>query len=160
MWAMDFSTLSALVQESIVLIAIVTGFLLFAMVKGRQSLINIIMGLYIGLLLSMVFPYTERLTSSTGSETAVSITIFVIAALAATLLFNRLMPTEFSERAFESFGKKLLFAAAGTVLVLAFSYQVLPLSEFIDPGPIKALFVGEDTLFWWLLLPLVVLFFL
>ena len=157
---MDLALLSALLQESIVLIVLFAGFLLFAMVRGRQSLINIIMGLYIGLLLSMVFPYTDRLADSTGSETAVSIILFVLAAGAASLLFGRLMPSEFSERAFESFGKKLLFAAAGTVLVLAFSYQVLPLSEYIDPGPIKALFVNENSLFWWLLLPLVILFFL
>jgi hypothetical protein len=70
------------------------------------------------------------------------------------------MPREYDERVFESFGKKALFAAAGTVLVLAFSYHALPLSEMFDPGPIKAFFLSEQSFFWWLIVPLVILFFL
>lgn len=161
---MDTSAIISLVQESLFVIVVFVGFLLYALARGRQALINVIMGLYLALLISLKFPYYDLVLGRVGGPKGESITmlaVFAAFALFSTLLFGRLMPSEFDEGTFESFGKKLLFALAGTVLIMAFSYHALPITDFIDPGsPIQHLFAPSEWFFWWLILPLVVLFFL
>jgi hypothetical protein len=161
---MDTSALLSVAQESIFAIIVFVLFLVLALAKGRQALINVIMGLYFALLITLKFPYFDTFTSGVESakgKSIVMIVVFSIFAILATILFGRLMPREWQEKVFESFGKKIAFALAGTVLVMAYSYHALPITEIIDPGsPMQYLFGSEHYFFWWLLLPLVVLFFL
>lgn len=160
MYLMDLAAVVSLLQQSLFVIVVFFAFLAYSMIKGRQGLINIIMGLYFALLLSIKFPYYDVLTSSSESRGVVMIVIFTFFTILSFLLFNRLMPREYDEKIFESFGQKLAFAIAGTVLILAFSYHVLPITDYVDPGPIETLFAPAKYFFWWLLLPLAVLFVL
>ena len=161
---MDTSAIISFLQESLFVIVVFVGFLLYALVRGRQALINLIMGLYLALLISLKFPYYDFVlgrTSSARNESILMIVVFALFALFSTVLFGRLMPSEFDEGTFESFGKKIVFALSGTVLIMAFSYHALPITEFVDPGsPIQHLFSPNEWFFWWLILPLVILFFL
>lgn len=137
-------------------------FFLWATFKGRQAMINVIFGLYFALLISIHFPYTEYLTENLGNSLAQSIgvlTIFVVFTILMTWLAARVMPDEFQEKKFESLHKKFLLAGAASILVMAFSFNVLPVTDFLTPGtPLQTLFAPEGYFFWWLLLPLVVLF--
>lgn len=156
---MDTAVFFDFIKEIAYLLIVYGVFLVLAMAKGKQSLINIIMGLYLGLLLSLQFPYYDSISGGAGTESITKLVIFGVFVLISTWLFNRLMPREFDEKAFEGFGMKFLFAGAATVLVMAFSYNVLPVTEFITPGsPIHSLFAPSEYFFWWLILPLVVLF--
>lgn len=161
---MDGAAIFDFLKEIVFLLAVFGLFLMYALAKGKQSLINLIMGLYLGLLLSVEFPYYGLLLgsgSSAGSESAIKLVIFAGFAIFSTVLFGHLMPREFDETAFEGFGKKALFALGGTVLVMAFSFHVLPVTEFLTPGtPIQYLFAPEQGFFWWLIAPLAVLFLL
>lgn len=161
---MDTSALISIVHESIYAIAVFSAFLLYALIRGRQSITNVILGLYLALLISLEFPYFEALLANTHSARADSlmmIGLFGIFTVLATLLFSRILPREYDEGAFEGFGKKLLFAIAATVLVMAYSYHALPITEFIDPGsPMQAVFAPENRFFVWLLIPLAILFFI
>ena len=160
---METASIIDFLKESLYLILVFGGFLLYSMVRGKQSLINLIMGLYLALLLSIEFPYYDALIGSAGaaSESVIKIIIFAGFAIFSTILFGHLMPREFDETAFEGFGKKALFALGATVLVMAFSFHVLPVTEFLTPGtPIQSLFAPESLFFWWLLAPLAVLFLL
>lgn len=161
---MEMSAIVATLQESLFVILVFLGFLTYALVKGQQGLINIIMGLYFGLLISLEFPYYSTFTSSTSSpqsQAMLMTAVFIAFAVASTMLFGRLMPREYDEKMFESFGKKFLFALSATVLVMAYSYHALPITELVDPGtPMQYLFGAESSFFWWLLAPLVILFFL
>lgn len=134
----------------------------FAMFKGRQNLINLLAGLYLGLLLYLVFPFQDQVTDSLGdgeAEAGALIAIFVIFSGLGTWLFARLMPREYFESAFETIGKKLLLSAAATVLVLTLSYHYLPVSDLIDLGsPLPSVLLADNLAFLWLLLPLGVLF--
>jgi len=161
---MDSSTIISLANESLFAIVVFAIFLILALAKGRQALINVILGLYFALLITLKFPYFNVLTSgmeSVKSQSIVMIVVFSVFAILTTILFGRLMPREWQEKVFESFGKKLAFALAGTILVMAYSYNALPITEIIDPGsPVQYLFSSEQTFFWWLMAPLVILFFL
>lgn len=160
---MDISAIVSVIQESIFVILVFVGFLVYAMLKGRQGLINLIMGLYFALLISLEFPFYDLILSDDNakSQSVLMIFIFAVFTILSTILFSRLMPREYDETAFETFGKKVIFAVAGTVLVMAYSYHALPVTEFIDPGsPIQHLFAPQEWFFWWLLAPLAILFIL
>lgn len=161
---MDTSFILNFLSEITYLLIIFGLIFFYSIAKGRQAVINLIIGLYLALLISIQFPYYSQLlngiTSSQGIALA-KLVIFVVFTVIMTWLSARIMPDEFRENKFESFGKKFILAISATILIMAFSFNVLPVTEFMTPGtPIQSLFAPEQYFFWWLLLPLVVLFIL
>jgi uncharacterized membrane protein len=138
--------------------------LLFAIGKGRQAIINLIVGLYLALLISLEFPYYDHMFGGLTSPEMISagkLGFFAIITALMTFLCFRIMPSEFREKKFESLGKKIIHAAAATILIMIFSFQVLPVTDFLTPGtPLQSLFAPAEYFFWWLLLPLAILFIL
>ncbi len=159
---MDSSVILTFLSESAYLLVVFGVFLLIALFRGRQALINIICGLYFALLITLQFPYYDILLNNiaqTSVVAAVKLIFFGIITYLSTLLFRRIMPDEYREGKFESFGKKIMLAIGATVLVMIFSFNVLPVTEFLTPGtPIQTLFAAERFYFWWLMLPLVFLY--
>lgn len=139
-------------------------FLGFSMIRGMQAVINLILALYLALLISLKFPYYTYFIGSEGdssSDPIIMIAIFAAFTIVATFFFGRLMPTEFKETAFEAIGKKLVYSLLATILVMAYSYHALPVTDIITPGsPIQSLFGHEEHFFWWLILPIAGVFFL
>jgi hypothetical protein len=132
--------------------------------KGRQAVINIIFGLYLALLISVEFPFYEQVLGSLSGAVSLSMAkliVFLVFTALATALFFRVMPDEFREMKLESFSKKFTLSLCATILVMVFSFHVLPVTEFLTPGtPIQSLFAPAEYFFWWLILPLVALFIL
>lgn len=132
--------------------------------KGRQAVINIIFGLYLALLISVEFPFYEQVLGSLSGAVSISMAkliVFLAFTILATTLCFRIMPDEFREMKLESFSKKFTLSLCATILVMVFSFHVLPVTEFLTPGtPIQSLFAPADYFFWWLILPLVALFIL
>ena len=143
------------------MIAVFSTFLLYAMAKGRYSLINVIFALYLALLVSVEFPYYRELATGEGEGGAVAkILVFLAFVIAGIILMRRHIPGDDYEPAFQGLGKKIILSAMATILVMAFSFHALPVTEIITPGtPIQALFAPPENFFWWLFLPIVVLFF-
>ena len=144
------------------LLAVFLLFMVWATIKGRQAMINVIIGLYLALLLLVEFPFTEYLTSNLGNELSQSLgklVLFAIFTIFMTWLCYRIMPDEFREKRFESYAKKITLASAASILVMIFSFHVLPVTDFLTPGtPLQNIFGPEGFFFWWLVAPLVVLF--
>ena len=161
---MDTGSLISILQESLFVIVVFMSFLIFAMMRGRQGLTNVILGLYFALLLTLKFPYFEILIGGADgpkAQSSIMIMVFITFTILSTMFFGKLMPRDYDEGAFEGFGKKILFALAGTILVMAYSYHALPITELVNPGsPMQALFGPEGGFFWWMLAPAVLLFFL
>lgn len=159
---MDTISALGLIQESAYMLAVLTGFLFFALRKGRQTVTNIILGLYLALLISIEFPFYDVLlnnTSSAQSSSILMLIVFTSFTIITTLLFQRILPREYDERVFEGLGRKLLLATAGTALVMTYSYHALPVTDLISPGsPIQYLFGSEQSFFYWLLFPLIILY--
>jgi amino acid transporter len=133
-----------------------------ALTRGRHALINIIFSLYLALLVALKFPYFSLFigTESKATDAVVMIVIFLIFTALGMFLFRKHLLADDYERAFEHFWSKFALAIMATILVMAYSYHALPVTELITPGsPIQALFAPEQNFFWWLMLPLVVLFF-
>lgn len=159
---MNTTTIITLFHESLFLIIVFAIFLVIALMKGKYAVVNVILGLYLALLVALKFPYFSVFlgTESKSSDAVVMVVIFALFTTIGTILFRRLIPGDDFETAFHHFGKKLLLATMATVLVMAYSYHALPVTDLITPGsPIQALFAPEDRFFWWLIAPLVALFF-
>lgn len=158
---MDWGTVFDYTYEFAYFLGVFGLFLVFAIFKGRQAIMNIIVGLYLALLISIEFPNYEQIFSGLESQSlaGAKLAFFAFISLFTTALCWRIMPDEFREERFESLGKKLLLTLGATVLVMIFSFQVLPVTEFLTPGtPLQSLFSPEMYFFWWLLLPLVILY--
>ena len=159
---MDTASLISMLNESLFMVIVFVGFLVYGITAGRQSITNVILALYFALLISIEFPYYSMLSGggSEKTESVVMLIVFSVFTIGATILFARLMPREYAEGKFEALSKKILLSCAATVLVMAFSYHALPVTEIITPGsPIQYLFGSESSFFYWLLAPIVVLFF-
>lgn len=161
---MDSAAILGFLQETLYLLVTLGIFLGIGFWRGKQMLINVTLGLYFALLLSMQFPYYSALLETAENprtDSLLMLVVFCFFAIVSTLLFNHLMPREFEESAFEGLGKKTLFALGATVLVMIFSFHVLPVTEFLTPGtPIQTLFSNPDFFFWWLIAPAGLLFLL
>ncbi len=159
---MDTESLISLLKESVYLLSVLGVFLFIALYKGKQTVTNVILGLYLALIISVEFPFYDKIiqTSGAGAESIIKLIVFALFAFISTWLFARILPREYDEGAFEGFFSKFLLACAGTILVMIFSYHVLPVTEFITPGsPINYLFGSEQSFFWWLMAPIAILFF-
>lgn len=159
---MDTTAIIHFLSESTYLLVVIFIFLGIAIFRGRQAIINIICGLYFALLISIYFPYYDKLIGGIGQpavQAGIKLVFFIALAFIFTKLFKRLMPDEYREGKFESFHKKILLAGGASILVMAFSFNVLPVGEFLTTNsPIQMLFSSEGFFFWWLLLPLVFLY--
>lgn len=162
---MDTQVILTFLQESLFLIVIFIVFLGYAMLRGKQSLMNLILGLYFALLISLNFPYYSTFLSGAEADkladSTILLVIFFIFTLFSTYIFGKITPLEYGNTAFEDFSKKLIFALLATILVMAYSFNVLPVTDIITPGtPIQTLFAPAANFFWWLLIPFIALIFL
>jgi hypothetical protein len=159
---MDLSHFLNFLSEFAYMLVVFGLFFLFSVLKGRQAIMNVTVGLYLALLISTEFPNYDTLFStlgSPGSIAAAKLGFFAFIALFTTALCYRIMPDEFRENKFESIGRKLLLTTGATILVMTFSFHVLPVTEFLVTGsPLQLLFGPEVYFFWWLLVPLVILY--
>jgi hypothetical protein len=159
---MDFGNALNFVYEFAYFLGVFVLFLLFAVFRGRQSVMNVIIGLYLALLISIQFPNYEQLFSSLSTPESLAIArlaFFIFITLFTTALCYRIMPSEFHEHTYESLWKKIALSLSATILIMIFSFQILPVSEFLTTGtPLQNLFGPEPFFFWWLLVPLVILY--
>lgn len=136
--------------------------LAYAIFRGRQALMDVIVGSYLALLLYQLFPARDKIEEMTGDDKSEAIgflALFIILAAFSAWLFSRLMPSEFLEGAFESMGKKVLLATAATILVMTLTVHYLPLGEVIPTGtPLPAVLLTEKLAYLWLVAPLAILF--
>ncbi len=158
---MDTDALLLLFKESLFMVVTFSVFLFYAMAKGRYALINVIFALYLALLISIKFPYYDQIIGAGNDGSAVAkIIIFIVFFVVGVMLHRRHIPGDDFEPAFQGFGKKILLALMATILIMVFSFHALPVTEIITPGtPIQSLFASQENFFWWLILPLIALFF-
>ena len=159
---MDWSFILNILTEFAFLLIVFGVMFFYTIFRGRQAIINLIFGLYLALLISLEFPYYSKLLGSISSTQSIAIAklaLFALFTFITTWLFSRIMPDEFQEKKTETMGKKFMLAVGAAILVMIFSFHVLPVTEFLTPGtPVQSLFAPEGYFFWWLLLPLAILF--
>ena len=164
MFPMDIQSVLSLAKAFVGLIVVFGALLAYGAGRGNRALVSLILGIYIGLLVSLKFPYYDAVyrlaTAGEHGAPIVAVVLFALFAALGTLLFSRLLPRDY-EDTYEGVPKKLLLAALATVLIMALSYHALPVTALINPGPaVGALFGPPEYFFWLLIAPLVGLFFI
>jgi len=150
------------IRELIVPLLVFGALFVYSIIRGQRALTSIILSLYISLLVSLEFPYYELLYQKLtfASKEGINMVMFAIFTALGTILFEKILSRLLDETAFEGIWKKLVLAILGTTLLMAYSYHVLPVTQFIDPGAqIAQVFAPQSYFFWWLMLPLLGLFF-
>jgi len=154
----DLASIWAYTQELLFALIVAGTFIGIVFLRGRQTVTNIIFGLYLGVIFTNYFPYKEAIGMEQSWPTAVF--VFGLFTALSTWVFSRVLPREYKERMFEGLGRKLLLATGGTVLVLLISFQILPLDEILPADtPLRQLFDQEQYFFWLLLVPIIILLF-
>ncbi|MCA9359449.1 hypothetical protein H6781_02600 [Candidatus Nomurabacteria bacterium] len=159
---MDWSYILNFITEIAFLLSVFGICLAFSIFKGRQAIMNLMFGFYLALLIFIEFPNHDVIFGNLATDQSLALaklSFFAIITALTTLLCYRVMPSEFRENKFESLGKKALLSAGATILIMIFSFHVLPVTEFLTPGtPVQSLFAPEVYFFWWLLAPMVILY--
>ena len=159
---MEMEFILNFLYEIIYFLVVFGIFMVLAIFKGRQTVMNIIVGLYLALLISIEFPGYDKVFGSLDSTQSLAtgkLLFFIFITALTTALCYRIMPSEFLENRFESIFRKFILAFGATILVMIFSFHVLPVGEFMATGtPLQSLFSPQIYFFWWLLVPLVILY--
>lgn len=147
-------------SESLFTVGVFFFFFIYALWRGRYALVNLILGLYFALLISLYFPYYQTLKDNFGDSPIIPIILFILFTILGVRLFRRHIPGDDYERTFQSFAQKILLTTAATVLVMAYSFHILPLTDIVHTSSFfQQLFAPAEYFFWWLILPIIILFF-
>ncbi len=160
---MDTSWFVSFLKEFLFFLIVLGSFIGYGMFRGTQSLINVILGLYLGLLIATQFPYFDTLVTSSDnpkSGSLLMILVFAFFSTVATYFYSRIMPDGEDDSIFSDIKRKFMYASSATILVMIYSFNVLPVTDFITPGsPIYSLFAPAEYFFWWLLVPGITIYF-
>jgi hypothetical protein len=136
----------------------------WSIVRGYWSVARLIVGLYFASLLFIHLPnmdWVQNHITGTNSLALFHIGLFLFLTLITTIISKRIIPSEGREGYFQRLPKKLLLTLATTILIMAVSFQILPVTDIVTANAsLQSVFGYEGTFFWWLIFPLVVLYFI
>ena len=133
---------------------------LLSMRSGKGTTITLIFSFYVGLLTYLHFPYIERFLFFTETETQLFLSnaiVFLAFVIISYVTLSRVVYADFSEKTPTRLLEAGLLSAAATLLLLSFSYQILPVTTLYNFGaPVDSLFEPSNLFFLWLMIPLVI----
>lgn len=138
------------------LVLVGTGFSFFI---GKSKAVAIILAFLFAIPLFQAFPFTKQMTVATGAlpQALNVLAIFLAFVILMFLLLNKYIVGDFIEG---NFLKSVFLGIAFAAIVLTLSHFILPLDSLYNFGPnIDTWFGGNLGLFWWIVTPLVIVFF-
>jgi hypothetical protein len=145
--------------DVLVILGILAVGTLFTFFMGKSKGVSVVLSLFGAIILFQNFPFMKQATVLKGAlpEALNVVGIFLAFALCIFFLLDKYVVGDFSE---SNFFKSVFVGVAFTALILAIIYFVLPFAPIYDFGPnIDKWFQGNFTLFWWLVGPLAIVFF-
>ncbi len=138
------------------LVVVGTGFTFF---MGKSKAVALLLALFSAIPLYQSFPFVKQLTVATGTLPQALNTLGIFAAFVFLMFFllNKYIVGDFVDG---NFFKSVIFGLVFAALALAIFQLVLPLDGLYNFGPnIDKWFTGNLVLFWWLAIPLAIVFF-
>jgi len=130
---------------------------------GKESIVSLILSLYVTLLLYLSFPYTDLFSFFGSSETGLIITNLLIFAILLFIIYKimqRLVASSYPQDSLHTWFEVIVLSVVATSLILAFVYHALPIAALYDfSAPVDRFFASETLFFWWLAIPLIAMFF-
>jgi len=155
------SFIQAFSIDVFVIAALFAALFAYTLYHGKESIITLILSLYVALLVFIHFPYKERFLLFTETEMQHLISnalIFGVFVIVSYLAFAPLLRNRYAGHTRKRWFEALLLSAATIALLIAFSYHVLPIASLYTFGEqIAGLFAPSQLFFWWLVAPVAVL---
>jgi len=130
---------------------------------GKRRIVALIFSLYFASFLYLYFPYSDFFIQSdlgTLELTALIAGVFFVFFILLFIILIRIINVSFPQSSGRRWLEATLLSTATTTLILALLYHVIPIAPLYDfSSPIDRLFESPEYFFWWLIAPLVVLFF-
>ncbi|MBU0750108.1 hypothetical protein KKH15_01165 [Patescibacteria group bacterium] len=156
-----FSNVWLLVGNFLILIVLTLGLLIFSHRGGRSALLSLILALYAGYALYIVFPYTDLIVGAGGSpvvQAVISILLFFAGSALPYVLIRRITSGGFGSL---SLFPNIILAFLAASFLLTLGYHVFDISNIYSfPAPLDHLFAPQGYFFWWFIAPLVGLYIL
>jgi len=132
------SNLTELSIATVVIILTVAALFGFSLRYGKDRIIALIISIYIGLLVFLHFPYTEKLLFLQGSDSSILLSrgiVYLGFVLLVYIVIEKVIWAEYPNgvrRYLDAFTLSLTAAA----LLLALAYNILPIASFyaLDPS--------------------------
>ncbi|MES2994906.1 MAG: hypothetical protein V4681_02665 [Patescibacteria group bacterium] len=149
------------VGNFVVLLVLTVVMLLFSYKGGRGGIISLILALYVGYAIYIVFPYTDQIIAAGGTtmiKAVISVIIYGISTFIPFIFIQRLTGGGFGVL---SVVPRFALSFLAAAFLLALSYHVFDISNiYTFPAPLDTLFAPQGYFFWWFIAPLAGLIFL
>lgn len=144
----------SLPSDIIFILLLVAVVAIYTFWRGKSKGVSLIIATYPAILLYQYLPYFKQ------ADVRVDILIFLIILIAVHLIINRFTELDFS---FSKLGKafdSLVLGILSTGLLLWTSYHIVIIASLYAFSPSIAHIFADQYSFWWLVAPLIILFFL
>jgi hypothetical protein len=134
----------------------------YGITSGKKKLIAALFSIYISGLVFKNFSYLDAFVKNRPLiETFLfRAGAFAILVILLTFLFNKILPRDYVSGTRE-WWKIILLSILEAGLLMSLIFQLLPVKEIFNLSPfVKNIFASSRAFFWWLILPLVALFFI
>ncbi len=139
-----------------ILVGLTVAMILFSYKAGRGGIISLIVALYAGYAIYMVFPYTDAIIKAGGTpliKAVISGVIFIIATFIPFHFIQRLTGGGFGVL---SVVPRFVLSFLAAAFVLALAYHVFDISDIYKfPAPLNQLFAPDGYFFWWFIAPMI-----
>lgn len=148
--------------DTIILIIIFSVFFVYSIKFGKRSIILLILSFYISIPLISFFPYFDKISFFGSTEKALlysQIGLFIIIIFILNIILDRIVNIEFYYGGFRKLIESIFLGAVSGGLLVAVSYHIVNISVLYNFGNyIDYIFASQTILFWWLIMPFVVIF--
>lgn len=146
----------AVVGNFIVLISLSLILFLFCYRMGKGPFVSLVMALYVGYAIFVVFPYRELIQTGVGAGPAyiagVSIILYLIAVIIPYVIIRKVSASDFINL---SMTAQLVLSILTAGFILALAHHALSLGGLYDyPAPLALVFDPAQYFFWWFIAPL------
>lgn len=145
----------------VVFFFIAAGFF-YGITSGKTKLIAVLFSLYVSGLLLENFSYVKFLTKGQTLFEVFLIrgAVFAVLVILLAILFNKLLWRD-NMPGTRVWWQVFLLSFLEVGLLMSFVFQLLPAKELFKFSPIvENIFASSKAFFWWLVLPLIALFFI
>ncbi len=125
---------------------------------GIESLRHALVALYLAVMVWLMFPHHALVTSILGDSSFARLSLFVLFAVFTFWITSYFLHRSF-DRPFEFFGKKIIYAFAGSVQVIILAVHVISFTPFplLNSSMLTTLFGNPDSAFYWFIAPLILI---
>lgn len=142
----------------LILILVMIG---FSYKAGRGGIISLILAMYAGYAIYILFPFTEQIISAGGTKMIKAILSIIIYGICTFLPFHFIQRLTAGGFGVLSFFPRFVLSFLAAAFLLALAYHVFHVSNIYSfPEPMNTLFAPDRYFFWWFIAPMIGLLFL